>query len=403
MESKRILPIEELQQAMIEIPQAMQILKQHVDYYCEILNLPYSADNSSSSSLSSPHPIPSTTHILQNWNELDIPDTDTQDRQFLLQQQESSTPSASSNLRISTPGITWDSFQRQFLQKCAWIPKKFKKKKSHNIDGGIVTTSTSTTSLISLTMDQNIEASKDALGATFIPSRRSSYIPPFHVHLSTEENYYSEDRMFYGPYAYIRKTLDYTYHRNYKRDRQVLQDAIIHDAMNTIELTDIHGDVCSTPTEPFLVFTAGAMGAGKSYTIHHLQRMGRFPLMAFVRVDPDEIRRHLPEFQLYIDHNPSTAGEWTRKESGYIAEIMTLAALEAGKNVIVDGSLRDHEWYKVYFARLRRDYPLLKLAILHICAPRQAVFARAAVRLITMLCRKTRCFYMCTTFKHLTS
>ena len=56
--------------------------------------------------------------------------------------------------------------------------------------------------------------------------------------------------------------------------------------------------------------------------------MGRFPLMAFARVDPDEIRRHLPEFQLYVDSNPASAGELTRKESGYIAEIMTLAALE---------------------------------------------------------------------------
>jgi len=31
----------------------------------------------------------------------------------------------------------------------------------------------------------------------------------------------------------------------------------------------------------------------------------------------------------------------TRKEAGYIVEILTLAALQAGENVLVDGSLRE--------------------------------------------------------------
>ena len=95
------------------------------------------------------------------------------------------------------------------------------------------------------------------------------------------------------------------------------------------------------------------MGAGKSFTIHHLQRQGRFPLMAFVRVDPDEIRRHLPEFQLYVDHNASTAGELTRKEAGYIAEIMTLAALE-GMFVYT----RDH-YLKIMWGRSNTEFTIL--------------------------------------------
>lgn len=306
METKRIIPLQDLQQAMVEVPQAVEILKHHVDFFCEILNLP-------SDSILTPHP---QLHSMV-------------DPQILEQQQQQQPiHEGLETLRICTPGIDWNTFQSQFLQRCAWIPKKFKKNKSSNTSmNHLLTTSSSAASLTSLTLDQEMEASKDALLATFSPLR-NTFIQPFLVHVSTEDNYCTEDRIFYGPYAYLRKTLDYTYHKNYKRERQVLQDAIIHDTMNTIELTDVNGDVCSTPTEPFLVFTAGAMGAGKSYTIHHLQRKGRFPLMAFVRVDPDEIRRHLPEFQIYVDHNPSTAGELTRKESGYIAEIMTLAALE---------------------------------------------------------------------------
>jgi predicted kinase len=107
---------------------------------------------------------------------------------------------------------------------------------------------------------------------------------------------------------------------------------------------------------------------------------GRFPLLAFVNVDPDRIRQLLPEFHLYVEHNPELAGELTRKEAGLIAEILTLAGLRAGKNVLVDGSLRDHSWYRQYFERLRNEFPALRIAIIHITAPRMAVFQRAAVR-----------------------
>ena len=61
---------------------------------------------------------------------------------------------------------------------------------------------------------------------------------------------------------------------------------------------------------------------------------------------------------------------------------MTLAALQAGKNVLVDGSLRDSEWYSWYFGRLREDFPSVRQAIIHVTAPREAVFSRAAVSFI---------------------
>lgn len=199
---------------------------------------------------------------------------------------------------------------------------------------------------------------------------------------STEENHRSNDMRFYGQFAHIRKTLDYSYHSNYNFMRQILQDAIIHDFLNAAILEDMNGEICTTPTEPWIVFTAGAMGAGKSYTIRKLVQKDRFPLLAFVVVDPDAIRRFLPEYSLYVDQAPVLAGDLTRKEAGYISEILTLAALQAGKNVMVDGSLRDSEWYKIYFARLRKEFPNLKLAILHVMAPKEAVFQRAKVRLL---------------------
>ena len=37
------------------------------------------------------------------------------------------------------------------------------------------------------------------------------------------------------------------------------------------------------------------------------------------------------QYHLYVNHSPEMAGELTRKEAGFIAEILTLAGLEAGK------------------------------------------------------------------------
>ena len=89
--------------------------------------------------------------------------------------------------------------------------------------------------------------------------------------------------------------------------------------------------------------------------------------------------RFLPEFHLYVECSPELAGELTRKESGFISEILTLAALQAGKNVLLDGSLRDADWYAEYFERLRGEFKSLRLAIIQVTAPRDVVFARAAV------------------------
>uniref|UniRef100_A0A7S1BFA9 Zeta toxin domain-containing protein n=1 Tax=Corethron hystrix TaxID=216773 RepID=A0A7S1BFA9_9STRA len=181
-------------------------------------------------------------------------------------------------------------------------------------------------------------------------------------------------------FAEIRSTLDYTYHSNYAFERQRLQDEIISSMLHSASIVDVNGDTCTTPTEPWLVFTAGAMGAGKGHTIRNLVERKLLPLQGFVVVDPDEVRQFLPEYKIYIKENPMMAGELTRKEAGFICEILTQAALQSGKNVLVDGSLRDSDWYIQYFAQLRADYPVLRLAILHVTAPREAVLERAQKR-----------------------
>ena len=128
------------------------------------------------------------------------------------------------------------------------------------------------------------------------------------------------------------------------------------------------------------IFTAGPMGAGKSYTLQQLSESGRLSLKDFVLVDLDAIRRELPEYPYHASNDPATAGDRTRKEAGHLTEIATLAALRVGRNAVVDGSLRAYRWYRQYFARLRADFPSLKVAIFYISAPRGSILRNAADR-----------------------
>lgn len=196
---------------------------------------------------------------------------------------------------------------------------------------------------------------------------------PYDFTRSTEDHHADSNGFNQGPFKDIRDSLDGRFHVRYSKQRQEFQDKIILNALAE------HPE-CLAQEHQWIVFTAGAMGAGKSHTVKYLHQQGLFPLNAFVTVDPDAVRQQLPEFPFILEQAPELAGELTRKESGMIAEILTKAALLANRNVLVDGSLRNAQWYRQHFAELRKQYPNLRIAILHITAPREAVFERALVR-----------------------
>jgi predicted kinase len=209
--------------------------------------------------------------------------------------------------------------------------------------------------------------------------KNNSY-PHYEWSKSTEDNYRSSNADSCGRFKTIREKIDYAYHAKYTCARQFVQDIIIVSMLNETIIDDHEtGRSCNAPTEPWVIFTAGVMGAGKTHTIRRLDEQGIFPLKSFVMVDPDEMRRHLPEFALYVDKSPETAGELTRKEAGMMSEILTEAALERGQNVLVDGSLRDAAWYQNYFAVLRRSFPKIRIGIIHVTAPTDAIIERAKV------------------------
>ena len=208
-------------------------------------------------------------------------------------------------------GKDWEEFEERFRQQCAWRPGMHGRQK------------------IDVSSGQLLEKTRQASIAIGRQVRKR-----FSVLISSEDNNRLDEMTFFGKYSHIRETLDYNYHANYTFERQMLQDAIISDMLDSAFILDADGQIGTTPQKPWIVFTAGAMGAGKSHVMNSLVTNGRFPLKAFVIVDPDEIRRLLPEYHMYINENAELAGELTRKEAGFIAEILTLAALRSGKNVL---------------------------------------------------------------------
>ena len=145
--------------------------------------------------------------------------------------------------------------------------------------------------------DENTPSTSENPEPVDLPRRerfRRVYDPSF----STEDTYSThrtskED--FASTFRRAREQLDYSYHCNYSLDRQELvQDPII-------AVLTARG---ASSSQPWVAFTAGVMGSGKSHTLATLDSLGLFNLRCFVRIDPDEVRLMLPEFQVHTSTFP---------------------------------------------------------------------------------------------------
>jgi len=202
----------------------------------------------------------------------------------------------------------------------------------------------------------------------------SACVPPdYDYSRSTQANYRQPNGQLesYGPYRDIRDSLDKDYHGAYSRPRQAVQDQLVHCVV------DPHK---ARQQLPWIVFTAGAMGAGKSRTVNWLAAHGHFPLQDIVQVDPDVFRTAFPEWGGYLRRDPLTAGAHTHREAGYLVELTTEAAMRSRKHVWVDGSMRDGAWYKRFFEDIKVRFPHYGIAILHVDASREVVEERVRRR-----------------------
>ncbi len=202
---------------------------------------------------------------------------------------------------------------------------------------------------------------------------------------STEDNYSvkppakSKKSPFVGRYTGHREKLDHSVHSYYSPERQALQDLIIDKFVTTAKEIIAHEEA---PLENWIVFTAGTMGAGKIHTMKWLGKEGLFPLETFVHVNPDEVRRYLPETCEYNELDDNKTSTYTQKEVSYLCEIITMDALDKHHNVLADCSLRNHSGYVQYFQDLRRLYPILKIAIVHVDANVFTILDRAKQRAV---------------------
>jgi hypothetical protein len=175
---------------------------------------------------------------------------------------------------------------------------------------------------------------------------------------------------FFGEFAEERRTRNYKYHSNYSRNRQAFQDTLVRTVLS-------EGKQSSSP---HLLFTAGAMGAGKGYALRLIAPQIGVNLLDYVKIDPDQIKEMLPEYQMLKVTDPSIAGSQCHQESGYIQELILERALKMGKNVVLDGSMRDWQWYLKEIERIQATYPTYVLDIVLVQASEETVMSRARER-----------------------
>lgn len=184
-----------------------------------------------------------------------------------------------------------------------------------------------------------------------------------------------------SPFAQIRKTLDYSYHPHPSPDRLVIQDRLISRKLNE----------ASPSSRPLLLFTAGAMGAGKSHFLSTLP-------WEYILIDPDEIATTLPFFPQTTmpltsfregnsereeetrERNKLERGSRLRHEARLVTEVLVKAAMQKNADIVLDGSLRSYRWYLSQIPALRAVYPRYRIELVHIHCPLEEVLRRAERR-----------------------
>jgi Zeta toxin len=198
---------------------------------------------------------------------------------------------------------------------------------------------------------------------------------------------YEDTRLFTERFRDGRSRLDYSYHKNPILERQLYQDTVLSRILeadsdqDNDSATALESDVAlKSHKRPFLVFTAGSMGAGKSYVLSQLHQKEIFPLQKFVKIDPDMLKSELPEMAGYLQHDSESAATKLHRESTQMSDVLFEHSLMKNRNILVDGSLRDTEWYQHLFQRLRNEFPQYMLCILYISASPQTIKDRAHER-----------------------
>ncbi|CAK9018397.1 5'-bis(diphosphate) 3'-pyrophosphohydrolase MESH1 (HD domain-containing protein 3) (Metazoan SpoT homolog 1) (MESH1) (Penta-phosphate guanosine-3'-pyrophosphohydrolase) ((ppGpp)ase) [Durusdinium trenchii] len=216
--------------------------------------------------------------------------------------------------------------------------------------------------------------------------------------------FWQDSQVAEGPLAAARRLVDASYHGHYTLERQRFQDTLVR---RLVELNG-HG---APLREPRLVFTAGAMGVGKSHVIRWLAEKGILPMPLgrvestrtkkdFVHINPDHLAAQLPEYMGYMEHNRACAAVMTRLEAGLLTELSCLPwamghlehaqvqgvaaglmyALQQKRNILVDSSLRHGSWYSRVLQKIRQKLPEVRVVLMYVHAHEETIYERANQR-----------------------
>ncbi len=175
---------------------------------------------------------------------------------------------------------------------------------------------------------------------------------------------------FRGPYSQYRQQMDAKYFVNYTMSRQAYQDQIIAKYLK----------VKPQLGQFEIIFTQGPFGAGKSYVMRHLQKLGLINLRQYIYIDPDKLKYELPEARDYIRQDPTGAGSLLHMESSYLSLLLQYVILDQGHSMIIDGSMRDVAWHTDYIRWLREHYPKYNLSLIKVEADLDRVLQRCIKR-----------------------
>lgn len=156
-------------------------------------------------------------------------------------------------------------------------------------------------------------------------------------------------------------------------ERKAFHDSLIRETLsNASRISD----------RPKLILMAGPCGAGKSTTLKCLEDAGLLRTSDFATLSPDSIKQRIPEHGEFLKRGLSRAdaSELVHEESTMISREALKKALQAKKNVIVDSTLKNSEFYIGLLKNLRQSNANYSTVIVHIDADLATLQARVKRR-----------------------
>lgn len=153
---------------------------------------------------------------------------------------------------------------------------------------------------------------------------------------------------------------------DYPAERKALHEQWITEALN------VEGPRPSEQKTVFLM--AGGPAAGKSTILKSL--LNDEARRRMVVVDPDGIKEKIPEYQQAVAANARNAAAMAHEESSDVAGEIRRRAIEAGKHVLLDGTLKNHKKYKKLIQEFKEKGYSCRIIMVDIDAPSAIQFAQ---------------------------